>query len=147
MKAALTFFTLLTLVAQVYCQQTQEILDSYIVIKDALISGNKEQAARGSAALEKLIAASEFSEKESIIKEAKKISRTPDLEKQRIAFAELSILLWKEVKDAKDLKTDVFYQYCPMKDSYWISNEKSIKNPYYGSKMLNCGKVVEEKIK
>lgn len=25
----------------------------------------------------------------------------------------------------------------------WLSNNKAIKNPYYGNKMLNCGKVTE----
>jgi len=30
-----------------------------------------------------------------------------------------------------------------MKKAVWLSNEKAIKNPYYGSQMLTCGKVVE----
>ncbi|RYF82932.1 MAG: DUF3347 domain-containing protein, partial [Chitinophagaceae bacterium] len=33
--------------------------------------------------------------------------------------------------------------YCPMKKALWLSNEKAIKNPYYGSAMLTCGKVTE----
>jgi len=28
-----------------------------------------------------------------------------------------------------------------MKKSSWLSNDTSIKNPYYGSSMLTCGKV------
>lgn len=39
----------------------------------------------------------------------------------------------------------VYYQYCPMKKAYWLSMEKEIKNPYYGSSMLTCGKVIETK--
>jgi hypothetical protein len=31
--------------------------------------------------------------------------------------------------------------YCPMKKSNWLSNEKTVKNPYYGSAMLTCGEV------
>jgi hypothetical protein len=30
-----------------------------------------------------------------------------------------------------------------MKKANWLSNEKQVKNPYYGSAMLNCGKVVD----
>ncbi len=37
----------------------------------------------------------------------------------------------------------VYYQYCPMKDSNWLSKEETIKNPYYGAQMLSCGKTVE----
>jgi hypothetical protein len=25
----------------------------------------------------------------------------------------------------------------------WLSKEKEVKNPYYGSKMMNCGKTIE----
>jgi hypothetical protein len=36
-----------------------------------------------------------------------------------------------------------YYQRCPMandnKGAYWISQEKEIRNPYYGEKMLKCG--------
>ncbi|MAQ74933.1 MAG: hypothetical protein CL613_01215 [Aquimarina sp.] len=32
-----------------------------------------------------------------------------------------------------------------MKKAYWLSKEKDIKNPYYGSSMLTCGKVAETK--
>jgi len=29
------------------------------------------------------------------------------------------------------------------KGGYWLSTEKKIKNPYFGSKMIKCGKVKE----
>ena len=31
-----------------------------------------------------------------------------------------------------------------MKKAYWVSQESEIKNPYYGSSMLSCGKVIEK---
>ena len=41
----------------------------------------------------------------------------------------------------------VYYDHCPMyndgKGGDWISKESSIKNPFYGSQMLTCGKIVE----
>ena len=30
-----------------------------------------------------------------------------------------------------------------MKKAAWLSSEKQIKNPYYGSSMLTCGEVTE----
>jgi hypothetical protein len=41
----------------------------------------------------------------------------------------------------------IYYQYCPMankgKGANWLSMENKIKNPYYGTQMLTCGKVLE----
>jgi hypothetical protein len=42
---------------------------------------------------------------------------------------------------------EIYKQYCPMafegKGDYWYSNSKDIFNPYYGNKMLKCGRVQE----
>jgi len=39
----------------------------------------------------------------------------------------------------------LYWDYCPMafdnNGAYWLSFEREIKNPYFGSKMLNCGSV------
>jgi len=44
-------------------------------------------------------------------------------------------------------ETPVYYQHCPManggKGANWLSKENAVKNPYYGSQMLTCGKTVE----
>jgi hypothetical protein len=41
----------------------------------------------------------------------------------------------------------LYLEYCPMANgnegAYWLSNEKQIKNPYFGDKMLKCGSVKE----
>jgi len=29
------------------------------------------------------------------------------------------------------------------KGANWLSTENGVKNPYYGSQMLNCGKTIE----
>src|SRR5690606_11272820 len=40
----------------------------------------------------------------------------------------------------------LYQQFCPMYDGggAWLSMEKDIKNPYFGSKMMACGKVQKE---
>ena len=42
----------------------------------------------------------------------------------------------------------VYKQYCPMAfnntGAYWFSNSKEIFNPYFGEKMLKCGRVEAE---
>ena len=42
----------------------------------------------------------------------------------------------------------IYVQHCPMADNNkgadWLSAEKEIKNPYFGSSMLTCGEVTKE---
>jgi len=68
------------------------------------------------------------------------------IDQQRGAFATLSNEMYKLMKQSKNVKT-VYYQYCPMyndgKGASWLSLENGIKNPFYGSAMLTCGKTKE----
>jgi hypothetical protein len=80
-----------------------------------------------------------------LLKATEKLSKASDLEKQRTAFNDVSTAMWKLVKVSDKVNEAVYYQYCPMKKAYWVSNEKEIKNPYYGPSMLTCGKVIETK--
>ena len=58
----------------------------------------------------------------------------------------LSKNIYELIKVSKSAGT-VYYQFCPMandgKGANWLSKESAIKNPYYGSQMLTCGKTVE----
>jgi len=150
MKTTITIMTAVLMSTASFAQnnQVQAILKNYLQLKDALVQSDNEQAAKQASALSKEIEqATEIKGKETLLKAAQKISKTPDIEKQRAAFAELSSNLWAIVKDEANTSQDLFYQYCPMKKSYWISSEAAIKNPYYGSKMLTCGNVSEKKTK
>jgi hypothetical protein len=79
-----------------------------------------------------------------LVKLSEGIASESTLEKQRIKFAELSIALWPIVKNSATKEQPLFYDYCPMKQSYWISVDEAIKNPYYGSSMLTCGSISEK---
>ena len=54
--------------------------------------------------------------------------------------------MYELIKVSRPAET-VYYQHCPMADdgkgANWLSKESAIKNPYYGSQMLSCGKTVE----
>ena len=51
------------------------------------------------------------------------------------------------VKGGKLSAGALYLEYCPMANNnegaYWLSNEKQIKNPYFGDMMLKCGSVKE----
>jgi Protein of unknown function (DUF3347) len=75
--------------------------------------------------------------------DAEDISKSKDIEKQRMYFKNLSDHFYLFAKAGKICDGPVYRQYCPMKKSYWLSNETSIRNPYYGAAMLTCGQLTD----
>ncbi|MEP6647547.1 MAG: hypothetical protein ABJC12_10710, partial [Saprospiraceae bacterium] len=71
------------------------------------------------------------------------IGSSMDITAQRKQFEDLSTGFYSLLKEMKINNVDLYYQYCPMADAYWISDNKKIENPYYGKKMLTCGSVKE----
>ena len=73
----------------------------------------------------------------------KKIGGNNDLKNQRKQFTDLSPKFYEILSAMKVNTTDLYYQYCPMADAYWISENSKIANPYYGKQMLSCGSTKE----
>lgn len=131
-----------------FAQNANKLLGEYLTIKDALVNGDSKAAAQAlNTFLQSIKADGDFSEKKTLLKATEKMVKADDIESQRAGFNDVSTTMWKVVKKSDQVKGPVYYQYCPMKKTYWISREKDIKNPYYGSAMLTCGKVVETKNK
>lgn len=138
--------------------QLKAVFDNYFTIKDALVKSDGKLAstlAKDLLALINGVKMDKLSQKEhtvwmkvlgSLKSNAEQISATSNVEKQRIVFMDLSANFYDLFKVGK-LETPVYYQHCPMyndgKGAYWLSRENAVKNPYYGSKMLTCGKTVE----
>ena len=138
--------------------QLTKILDHYLLIKDALV---KTDAGTSSAKAAELVEALKAVEMTKLADEehdvwmkvgkdltltAKKIASSKDVSQQRLAFVSLSKNMYELVKVSKKDKP-IYYQHCPMfdngKGANWLSRARAIKNPYYGSQMLNCGNVVK----
>jgi hypothetical protein len=81
-----------------------------------------------------------------IKEDSEHIADTKDIKHQREHFTTLSKDIYALLKVAK-YDVPVYFQFCPMyndgKGANWLSKENTIKNPYYGSMMLSCGKTVE----
>ena len=139
-------------------EQLKEVFDSYFAVKDALVKTDGNLAATKAASLLNSINSVKM---ESLTKEehvewmkvmkdlvfdAEHISETKDAGHQRDHFTSLSKNMYSVMKVSKQ-ETPTYYQFCPMankgKGANWLSKENIVKNPYYGSKMLGCGKVVE----
>lgn len=146
MKKYLSVLTILLFGYSAFAQNTNTLLTNYYSVKNALVNSNAKVASEAIMDLQKAInTEKDFKQKAVLNKAVDKLAEAKGLEKQRAVFNEVSTTLWQIVKSADKLNALVYYQYCPMKKAYWLSNEKEIKNPYYGSAMLNCGRVSETK--
>ena len=138
--------------------QLQIILEAYFTVKDALVKSDAITAADKANNLLSSLRAVKMEtlkpeehtvwmqlEKE-INNDALHIAESKDVEKQRTYFTTLSKNMYNLIKSAKT-SDKVYYQYCPMyndnKGANWLSKDIAIKNPYFGSMMLGCGKTVE----
>lgn len=125
-------------------QNTNDLLYKYINIKNALVNSDAKEASTAIDVFYKAIQSEEnFKQKNYLLKSTEKLNKAENIEKQRTAFNDVSTIMWKLVKESDKIDQSVYYQYCPMKKAYWLSFEKDIRNPYYGSSMLTCGKVAE----
>ena len=134
--------------------QLQTVFDNYFLLKDALVKTDSKTA---SAKSKELLASIEAVKMETLkmdvhivwmkvlkdlTADAKSISEAQDIKKQRELFKSLSKNTYELIKVSKPTEA-IYYQYCPMQDANWLSKENAVKNPYYGSQMLTCGKTVE----
>lgn len=142
--------------------QLKVVIDNYFAIKDALVKTDGNTAsikangfltAISSVKIDKL-AIEEHAVWMKVMKDlafdAEHISDTKEASHQRDHFMTLSKNMYELIKVSKN-ETPTYYQFCPMandgKGANWLSKENAVKNPYYGSKMLTCGKTVETILK
>ena len=134
----------------------QRVLADYMVLKDALVETNMDEAAKAGNKLNNTLSEFDVSsytvkqqkELKDIIADAKEHAEhigKSEMDHQREHFKTLS----KDIMDMVAItgtENTLYQQFCPMYDggSAWLSMNKDIKNPYYGSKMLTCGKVQKE---
>ena len=123
-----------------------QFINAYYQLKDNLVKSNAAAAAASAAELVKAIndADKEILKEDArvnLLKDAIAIAQTGHIKIQREKFSILSNNMFELAKLVKLSAEPVYQQYCPMKKASWLSNDKAIKNPYYGSAMLTCGSV------
>ncbi len=145
----------ITVVAKANQSSLPGLLTLYYDIKNSLVSGDANVAASKADEFVKAIANIDMKTlpdeemkafmpvKDKLAEDAKHIAGTKELSHQREHFAAFSANMITLAKGAKLSTKPVYEAYCPMKKAYWLSAEKAIKNPYFGSSMLTCGQVKE----
>lgn len=138
--------------------QLKAVFDHYFALKDALVNSNGQMASAKAKELLHALGAVEMNKLANeehmvwmkVMKDLKfdteQIVATENVGQQRDFFDTLSDTMYQLLKVTKQ-ETPTYYQHCPMANdgngANWLSKENTVKNPYYGSAMLSCGKTVE----
>jgi hypothetical protein len=122
------------------------IYSAYLSLKDALVSTDTSTAKSVAKTLSTKLKNYLGCENTAII--AEKMANAKDITAQRKEFTGLSSDVIALFKNAEILSGSIYVQHCPMANNGdggdWISNEKKIRNPYFGSEMMECGAVTSE---
>jgi len=136
------------------------IFKEYLVMKDALVNDNLEDAKVAGIRLLKTVenvnAALLTGESHTIwiglsgniTSALQHLEHLKTLDELRRPFQQLSDSMIELERTFNPVEETMYILHCPMANNNngadWISATKEIKNPYYGQSMLTCGKVIEE---
>jgi hypothetical protein len=78
---------------------------------------------------------------------AQRLGTTSELEAARAVYRDMSHALLDYLDAHPDARTGLHLMYCPMtfdnQGAYWVSRTSKLRNPYEGSRMLECGARLE----
>lgn len=136
------------------------IINTYLALKDALVEDNSGKAAEAGSEMVKAfeefdtsgVPADKTSQVNDILENAKEQAEHISKNGSNIAHQrEHLAVLSNDLNDLINIiGTDrpLYQAFCPMYDNnkgaIWLSASSEIKNPFFGSEMLTCGKVQKE---
>ena len=136
-------------------KQLNDLANEYLNLKDAFVLTNDKTATKSVLFFLKALEKMDM----SLVKgdahlywmqqlkvfeiHGKKISELNDIEIQRKQFQFVSDALINSIQAFGTEGKALYKQHCPMafdnSGADWISDEKNIRNPYFGDKMMTCG--------
>lgn len=142
-------------------QSFTQLLNAYNTLKDALVASDTAKASAAALSLKAAVDSLKVNEikgdSTGVIKEtaqtftstitgsAQALAAEKELKNKRNEFALIADAMWSLTRTVRYSGQKLYWEYCPMafdqKGAYWISYERAIKNPYFGSQMMNCGSV------
>jgi Cu(I)/Ag(I) efflux system membrane fusion protein len=145
--------------ADAYYVFLENTLTSYLELKDALVATDSVTSVSHAQKLVKQLGKLDsqwFEENRqdhwetqntNMIRHANLLKTKTGIEEQRNQFEHISNILINMIKSFGTRKDTLYLQHCPMVDrnrgADWISSEEKIQNPYFGYKMMTCGRVKE----
>jgi hypothetical protein len=128
--------------------EIDNLLEEYFKIQTVLAQDSKEGVDDAAAVIVKLAAATKTSDAKLSkivldIQNAADRLRGKDLENTRLQFFELSKPFLAYLHQFHANKTRYFRYHCPHANKAWVQSHDKIRNPYYGSSMLECGNLIK----
>jgi Protein of unknown function (DUF3347) len=127
-------------------EKLQTIFSAYIKLKDELVATNFDAAKPAATSLATLLKGYNGCENATIL--TQKIATAKNIAAQRKEFTSLNTELIPVFQHTVLTSGTIYVQHCPMANKGdggdWLSTEKKIQNPYYGSEMMECGAVIAE---
>ena len=127
------------------------LIEPYLVIQTALAGDDLAATRAGATSLADAIshAQEDGTMPSGLADPTRSIIDATDFDSARIEFKKLSLKMMQLVRDRGVTgETVLYFAHCPMALSgagaSWIQADKTIANPYFGSKMLRCGSVREQ---
>lgn len=137
----------------------KQVVNNYLEIKNGLAADNSTATAKAGEAMAAALSKANISapapeqqkiytdNEEDLKEHAEHIGKNEgNIAHQREHFAEMSEDVYALVKAFGGGQT-LYHDYCSMynnnKGAWWLSEEKAVKNPYFGSEMPTCGTVKE----
>jgi len=137
--------------------QLMRVVHRYMPLKDALVSTDVRAAKAEAGALNSALDNVEMEllqgeghmywmkEQAAMKSHVNGISSSDDIEEQRKQFSFLTNVLVDALTAFGTGQDTLYLQYCPMAfdnaGADWLSEDETIRNPYFGDKMLKCGSV------
>ena len=145
--------------SQAFNNSYNKVVVAYTGVKDALIAGDTTKAS--AAARELAVAADSLKVEEmkadsnlkataldfasTISSSAIALARETDITAKRKEFKMIADVLWTLTQTVQYDGQKLYWLHCPMAfnndGAYWVSTEPIVRNPYFGSQMLECGEV------
>ncbi|MEJ8800507.1 efflux RND transporter periplasmic adaptor subunit [Pontibacter sp. H249] len=138
-------------------EQLNNALESYYTMKDALVASDAAAASKAAASFTMVLNKVDMSQLDgsthakwmqllpTMESSAAAIQKEKAVEKQRKSFETISIHLIDAIETFGITEDAVYKQWCPMANNdqgaFWLSDQKEIRNPYFGQTMLTCGEV------
>lgn len=156
-----TIVNIQTDVSDTLAAKMNVLLTDYYQLKDAFVETDSIAADEAAKDLKKSVEAINLNELkqnaakydnaqasvESLKGEIAGLLGEKTIEGKRMEFQMISGITYDLLKTVGLKEGTVYHTFCPMandgKGAYWLSASKTIRNPYYGHKMINCGMVKE----
>ncbi|MUH38332.1 efflux RND transporter periplasmic adaptor subunit [Zobellia amurskyensis] len=139
-------------VSEAFQNGFQNVVQPYLDMKDAFVASDAGQVSRSAKLTEEQFKNLNTTDSEKayvaeILKLLNAIHENKIIEDQRTHFVVLNEILVPMAKNIP-LSKNLFVQKCPMansnKGAFWLSEEKEIRNPYYGQEMISCGSIIDD---